>query len=300
MADRDMRRWLAMLGACLAIALCFAYIVRPWYLQWGATDDEARRPMVGDQIVPGATTQSTRAITIDVPANAVWPWLAQIGQDRAGFYSFDLLENLVGSEMPTDDVLRVYLQQWELGDPLWLYPPDKAGGVGFATLRVLEPGRALGFGTRQIGSDAGGDEDGSWSFQLAAIHRESTRLLVRSRGAGGRSLLGLAFDRAVFEPVHFVMERRMMVGIRQLAEGGSRHRVLNHLHVVLWMTTFGFLVASGWLVVRRPRWGRPLIAFVAAAGVFQILTLVQPSPFIGVLLLLVLLALCAPPAQESA
>lgn len=108
-------RLLALLGSLAIILLAFFLFVRPWYLQWGATDDEARRPLPGDEIVRNAAGQETRAITIEASADRVWPWLAQIGQDRGGFYSYDLLENLVGCEMPTEDYLRPEKQSWQLG-----------------------------------------------------------------------------------------------------------------------------------------------------------------------------------------
>jgi hypothetical protein len=68
----------------------------------------------------------------------------------------------------------------------------------------------------------------------------------------------IAFDRAVFEPVHFVMGRRMMLGLEQLAEDRDRHRLTNHVHVLLWTVTFGLLVAAAVLVLRREHWRRPL------------------------------------------
>ena len=152
---------LALAGSLVALFLAFLLVVRPWYLRWGATDDETRRPLPGDAIIPNAAGQETRAITIRAPVERVWPWLAQIGQDRGGFYSFDLLENLVGCEMPTADVLRPDRQTWRLGDKLWMYPPNKAGGIGFATLRAYVPGRALGFSTHAPGSSTKVG-DGSW------------------------------------------------------------------------------------------------------------------------------------------
>src|SRR5512138_1407414 len=138
-------RAFALAGVLLSIGIVFSSFVRPWYLRWGTTSLEAVIELPGDEILPKAASRETRAITIHASADRVWPWLAQIGQDRGGFYSFDLLENLVGCRMPTVDVLRPEKQTWALGDKLWMYPPDKAGGIGFATLRTYVPGRALGF-----------------------------------------------------------------------------------------------------------------------------------------------------------
>jgi len=281
-------RFLALAGSFAVVLLVFFFAVRPWYLQWGATDEEARRPLPGDEVVRNAAGQETRAITIHAGVERVWPWLAQLGQDRGGFYSFDLLENLVGCDMPTDDRLRRDRQSWQVGDKLWMYPPDRAGGAGFATLRSYVPGHALGFGTRAVGTPLSAPEDGSWAFYLDSIDPSTSRLIVRGRGAPGRSLLGVVFDRAIFEPVHFVMERRMMIGVKQLAEGGDRQRVLNHAHVALWTVTFACLVVAAVLVIRRKRWQRPLAGFVAAAALFQLLTLGQPPVMLGAALVAVL------------
>ena len=275
------------LVALAALGLTFATVIRPWYLQWGTTVAERTAPLPGDEIVPGAAVQETRAITIDAPVDAVWPWVAQTGQDRGGFYSYDLLENLVGCEMPTVDSLRPDKQQWVVGDKLWMYPSTKAGGVGYAVLRVYIPGRALGFGTYFAGTKPQGPEDGSWSFVLQPLSDSTTRLLVRGRGAPGRSLLGVAFDRSIFEPMHFVMEKRMMYGIEDLAEGRARHRYVNHAQVVLWAITFAMFVAGLVSVFVGPVWRRKLAGTVTAAVVFQILTLGQPPIDVAILLMLI-------------
>ncbi len=241
-------RLAALAGVLLGIVAIFVFVVRPWYLRWGATADEVRRPLPGDEIVANAGGQETRAITIQAPVDRVWPWVAQIGQDRGGFYSFDLLENLVGCEMPTVNRLRPDRQSWRVGDKLWMYPSGRVGGVGFATLRVLVPGRALAFGTHAIGTRPTAPDDGSWAFVLEPAGEGATRLLVRGRGAAGRSLMGVAFDRSIFEPVHFVMERRMMLGIAELAEGSTRGRLFNHLHVALWTLALAIFVIAVWRV----------------------------------------------------
>jgi hypothetical protein len=291
-------RTLALAGTLLIVAGLFLAVVRPAYLNWGATSQERRRLLPGDEIVPDPGGQDTRAITIEAPIEDVWPWIAQLGQDRGGFYSFDLLENLFGCEMTTTDVLRAHNQRWEIGDKLWMYPPEKAGGAGFATLRTYIPGRVLGFATRRVAS-LDETEDGSWTFILEPMGSAKTRLIVRARGPARVSLLGLAFDRGIFEPVHFVMERRMMVGLRALAETGWRSRRLNHVHVVLWVLTFGLFLQSGVRVVRQTEWRRPLLGFVAAAAVFQILTLGQPPLIIGVGLMVLLIGIAWQPGKTA-
>jgi hypothetical protein len=274
-------RLLMLAGVCTALIIAFVVVVRPWYQHWGASDEEAWRTLPGDQIVVDAVTQQTRAITIDAPADRVWAWLAQIGQDRSGFYSFDSLQNLIGCRMPAGEDLRPDLQQWRVGQRLWMCSPDEAGGAGFATLRVLEPGRVLGFGTHASFSSPNSSDDGSWTFELEPIDKSQTRLYVRSRAAGGRQLLGARFDSSTFEPLHFVMERRMMVGLKQLAETGQRSQTNNDLQVLLWALSFLLVIAGVERVMHRTHPGRALVALAAAGIVFQVLTLGQPAPWVG-------------------
>jgi hypothetical protein len=274
------------------LILTFGLFVRPWYLEWGTTPQERCAALPGDEIVAtSAAHQETRAITINASVAQLWPWLAQLGQDRGGFYSYDLLENLVGCEMPTRDKLDPRKQQWEVGDKLWMYPERKANGMGFATLRTYLPGRAMGFGTRMFGTAATAPENGSWSFVLVPIDASHTRFIVRGRGTSGRSLLGLGFDRAIFEPIHFVMERRMMIGLKDLAETGTRHRVVNHILVVCWTLTFLVMIIAFGRSLRTDRWIPVLLTFGAAAGVFQILTFGQPPVLLAAGLTLLPIAL---------
>lgn len=121
-------RLAGLVGLVVALFAVFLSLVRPWYLHWGASAREFSGPLPGDEFVD-ARSQSTRAIDIDAPAAKVWPWLLQLGQDRGGFYSYELLENLVGTNMHNVDTLNPALQRWKIGDKLWMYPPDKLGGL---------------------------------------------------------------------------------------------------------------------------------------------------------------------------
>lgn len=271
-----LRREAALFGVIAALAVTYVIGWRPWLLAWGATGTEQSMVLPGDEIVSDAGATETRAITIDAPIAQVWPWVAQTGQDRGGFYSYDLVENMVGCEMPTVDYLRPEKQEWKLGDRLWMYPPEKAGGAGYATLRRYEPGRVLGFATRMVGTSLEQPENGSWTFILSPIDAKSTRLIIRGRGTGLRSLLGLTFDRSIFEPMHFAMEKRQMIGIKQLAEGRDRGRIENHAMVVLWfLTGIGFAVGT-FMVLAGKAWPRSLLMVFLMGLLFQIFTLAQP------------------------
>jgi hypothetical protein len=282
------RRLLALGLLFGALLLVFLMLVQPWYQRWGATDEELGAPLPEDAIAIAATSQDTRAITIDRPIDRVWPWLAQLGQDRGGFYSFDLLENLVGCQMPIEDVLRPDRQTWTVGDRLWMYPPEKAGGIGFAVLREYDPGHALAFGTHVPGVSASIDS-GSWTFVLRKIDPWSTRLIVRSRAESRPTLWGRAFDRLIFSPAHFVMERRTMIGLKEVAEEGSRSRLANHLQVVLWTLTLVMLGIAKLLVLTTEHWVRALKVVLSAAVLFAYLTLEQPPWFVGAVLVAALM-----------
>lgn len=289
--NMNLSSWPWRLGGLLAsvVLLLIPFLVaRPWYLSWGATDQEKTMVLPGDQIVPVAASQETRAISIAAPAEHVWAWVSQIGQDRGGFYSYEILEDLAGCQMPSVKRLDPALQLWEIGDKLWMYPPEKFAGAGHVLLTVLEPGRALGFASRQIGTPVTAPYDGSWSFVVHPVDERNSRLLFRGRAAGGAGPFATAFTVLGFEPVHFAMERRTLEAIKEFAEGGRPSRVENNLQVLAWTLTFLAFAGSAFLLVSGGSPGPRLATFIAAGFLFMFLTLVQPTPWLGLSLAVVL------------
>jgi hypothetical protein len=186
-------RPLAIFGALLPWA--YAFFIRSWHLRWGATDEDFSTPLPGDELVPDPGIESTRAITVNAPVEEVWPWLAQIGQDRGGFYSYEWLENLAGCRMRNADRIHPEWQHREVGETVFLHP---ATGMKVAT---FEPGRAIVL-------------EGWGAFVVVPIDGKSTRVILRTRvprGAMLYYLLGI-------EIPHFIMERRMLQGIKKRAE----------------------------------------------------------------------------------
>lgn len=90
----------------LILSILYVALVRPWHLSWGATEEEVRRELPGDDVVPEASNFSTRAITIEAPAEDVWPWLVQIGWNRGGFYSYNWVENLMGGDLHNAELIH--------------------------------------------------------------------------------------------------------------------------------------------------------------------------------------------------
>lgn len=204
----------SLIGAVqVALALLTAPLSRRWYNRWGATDEEVRRPLPGDDIIANPKMGYIHAVTIRAPAAQIWPWLVQMGQGRGGLYSYDGLENLAGCDIHSADRLVPEWQDLKVGDFIWLGPPEKnyPGQVVVA----LEAKRALVMQaldpkTKQAANAA------SWVFFLDEQGDGTTRLIVRQRltydGLGASILWHLV------EPLNFVMERRMLLGIQARAE----------------------------------------------------------------------------------
>jgi hypothetical protein len=185
---------LALFGT--AVTLLYALVIRPWHLRWGAEPEDEERQLPGDEPFPQDGTQIVHAVTIDAPVEEVWPWLAQLGQDRGGFYSYEWLENLAGCEMKNADRIHPEWQHRQLGETVHLHP---AGGL---RVSVFEPGRALGL-------------EGWGTFALEPLGSDRTRLIARGSIPRG---VGAAAYGILMEIPHFMMERRMLHGIKQRAE----------------------------------------------------------------------------------
>ena len=176
-------------------------VVRPWLLHWGATAEEQSKSLPGDELVDRPGIQTTRAVTVEAPMEQVWPWLAQIGQDRGGFYSYEWLENLAGCQMRNADRIHPEWQQRRVGDTVLLHPASGLKLVRF------DPPRAYAF-------------EGGWYF---ALEPDDGRTRVIARGRYTRGLASVVYG-LLLEIPHFVMERKMLLGIKQRAER-SHHEV---------------------------------------------------------------------------
>ena len=206
---------LRKIGAGVAVAgagtlAAYVWAIRPWHLRWGATDDELRQPLPGDELAPDAKLKAIHAITINAPAADVWPWLVQMGQNRGGFYSYTWLENLVGCHMHNANQIVPEWQELKVGDSVWLHPKAPPAEVA-----AIEPGHAIVL-------------KGWGAFILQKIDERTTRLIIRSQGDYDPDLrnavLNFLLWRVVFEPAHFIMERKMLLGIKARAEKLTRER----------------------------------------------------------------------------
>ena len=197
------------LGA-LAIAgtIITSPVTRSWYGRWGANDQEVDKELPGDEIVTDPNLTSTRAITIQAPKSEVWPWLVQMGQGRGGLYSYERLENLVGCEMQNANRILPEYQHLEVGDQVRLVPEERDL---YFDVAAIENEQAIIL--------SGDDPPTTWAFILESIDQNSTRLIVRWRQAYEPTIGNQIMWRFVTDPITFVMERKLMQGIKIRTEG---------------------------------------------------------------------------------
>ena len=210
MARLPSLRALLTTGAVLT-ALATLPVLRTWAMQWGSTEAELDATLPGDELTPAADHVVTRAVSIDAPPSAVWPWLVQLGTGRGGFYSYDALENLAGLGIRSADRIEPHLQDLASGDPVAL-----AEGL---ELRVatLEIDRALVLaGIPEPGDSPEMPFRFSWAFVLEETGGGTSRLVVRERYEYLRRSAALVVEPTTF--VSWLMTQQMLRGIRTRAE----------------------------------------------------------------------------------
>jgi len=187
-----------------ALAALYPLIRRP-ILTWGATSEEARSRLPGDDLLEEADGVSTRAITINAPVAAVWPWVAQMGPSpRGGAYTYDWIENLLGLDMHSVDRLLPEFQHPQVGDTIAL-------GPNRMRIERVEPERVLAWRS----------EDGNWVWTFVLTESGGTTRLI-SRNRFRLPTLAARLGMLPMEPGSLIMERRMLRGIKERAERLSR------------------------------------------------------------------------------
>lgn len=215
----------AVAAAAAAVAACERR-VKTWQQRRGVTDRELAMALPGDRHLPDPADQVTRAITIDAPRAAVWPWLVQMGADRGGFYTYDGLENMFGLGTHSDDAIVEQWQTLAVGDIVY-GDQRRTGGWVVVDLRPAESlvlmAADLGHG-RPLRRDGRSGWEFLWNFALLDAPDGATRLVVRERvafdGVGTRMMM------APVGPISSMMSRGMLRGIKSRAES-YRPRVID-------------------------------------------------------------------------
>jgi hypothetical protein len=189
-----------------------APLYRRWHQRWGATDEEVRGSMPGDEIVPKASFNATRAITIDAPPEMVWPWIVQMGYRRAGFYTYALLDN-AGYES-ADRILERY-QPPKVGD--WIPMYKKVNETTAFKVKAFEINEWLLWEK----------PDSTWAWKLIPLDGGQTRLISRLKAGYGWEKPGMAiFTLVLLEFGDFPMMRRVLKGIKVRAERMSARQAV--------------------------------------------------------------------------
>ena len=198
---------------CLQIVV-YAVFLRPVILTWGASKNEVNTPLPGDNIA--SSISSTRAITVHTPAADVWKWLVQLGADRGGLYSYEIMEYLTGFYGDNSRTIVPEFQEMKVGRIVPISRSDSK--IGFRVVSV-DPGKSFVL-------------EGWGSFVLKQIDSETTRLIIRTHGWEIKSISSFIFYK-IIEPLHYIMERRMLIGFKARAEAGEGVR-LSIIPDILW------------------------------------------------------------------
>lgn len=186
----------------IILTTCYLYYLRPRQLRWGATEEEVRQEMPGDDIVSRPTFNATRSVTVDAPAECIYPWIVQMGINRGGWYSYDLLDNLA---RPSAEVILDDLQDIKVGDVVPM-SPDGTQGMWVKDFQRHE---------WMLWWDKLGDS--SWVWRIYPQENGSCRLVTRVRVKYRWFSAAILFNLLI-EFFDIVMMRKSMLGIKRRAE----------------------------------------------------------------------------------
>jgi hypothetical protein len=204
---------LSTLVVMLTLTAVYWFPVRRWFRRWGTNDEDLARVMAGDSIIANPTHSATHALTVDASPEDIWPWLVQMGYRRGGLYSYDWLDRLFGYlDRPSANRVLPEFQRLSVDDVIPL-----GRGKGFR-VTAIESHRALVLS---------GTSDGFqwvWQFGLYPLDDGRTRLVSRGTQRFANTVGTWLFMR-VMEPAAFIMTRRMLLGLKQRAEGLRAARI---------------------------------------------------------------------------
>jgi len=207
-----MKKFLKRIGILAGLAVLAVVIIialMPLMDRWGATDAEIAASFPGDELVPSPAISYNRAVTVNATPEEIYPWIVQLGAERGGMYSYSWFEtDILQCELINADRIHAEWQGLKVGDQVKMCPGD-SGPHPWDVAR-LEPNHAVVLGHQEAGqwSDV-------WQFVLLPQSDGTTRLVLRSRDMKTGGL----WD--VIRPGVFIMERGMLLGIKERAEGFS-------------------------------------------------------------------------------
>jgi proline iminopeptidase len=220
---RALRTSARALGSAALLNVAYRATLRPRFATWGASEEEARASLPGDDVLPVGSTTSTMGTSIDAPPAAVWPWLVQMGCERAGWYSYDLLDN--GSRPSAEQIVPEW-QRVSLGDHVASDPSGR--GRSWFTLEGIYPEHALvlrasvdlrtGRAYDPSRGHPGAYIDSTWTFVLRELPGSHTRLLARTRSQASPLWRAAPMSLVVGLPSHVLMQTRQFRNLKRRAE----------------------------------------------------------------------------------
>ncbi len=195
-----------IVAGILILAVVTTILLMPWMDRWGATDAEIAATYPGDELVPNPAFAYNRVITIDATAEEIYPWIIQLGAERGGYYSYEWLEtSVLRCPMTNADRIHDEWQDLQVGDAIKMCPGD-FGPLPWEVAQLI-PDRAM-----VLGHQDNGVWSDTWQSILSPQADGTTRLVLRSRDT---KTGGFWY---VIRPGVFIMERGMLLGIKQRAE----------------------------------------------------------------------------------
>lgn len=260
-----LRRVLAVISLIAIVTLAYFLWARPYQLRWGATDTEAGRTMPGDELDPHPSFLATRAITIEGTPEEIWPWLFQMGYGRAGFYGYDILENLGSPRgIRSADQIVPQFQHFKVGDEVPISPV--ASMVFFA----IEPGRYLIWSGKTVESQS------CFTWALYPVDGSHTRLVSRIRWHYHWKQPNLLVLEVFTEFTDHLAVRKILSGVKSRVEGGTESFARQSTEFAIFViSALIFMLALIALGLRPITWQRWLASL--AVGVAWLIIWYPPS-----------------------
>jgi hypothetical protein len=269
-----MNRWqrfgIGFILVLIVLVAGFAIVIKAAE-SWSATPAEVSMPLPGFEGITDSYVNWDNAITIHAPIEQVWPWIIQMGDTRAGYYSYTFIEKGVMQLLPAAgaDLSQYYINADRI-HPEWQNPPIGQGLiVDVLKVKSFEPNHYL------LGSTDSPDITWGWGWYLEKMDAVTTRLHVRSRlqvpAAAKNPVITIAFSAG-----GFVMEQNMIQGIAQRAEGAGEPANVETYEIILWLAALAAGLVCAWTFIRRGAAGAIGMGLAAVAMLF-VLTYVQPA-----------------------
>jgi len=252
---------IALFGLMIAT---YMLLIRPAQLNWGASDSEVFQPMLGDDLVQNPTYRATRAITIAAQPEDIWPWLVQMGYGKAGFYGYDLIENLGSARgIRSADRIIPELLDLQVGDIVPISP------VANMHIHTIDPERLI------VWTDDSEPHVGAFTWIIFPVGENSTRLVSRFRFRHRWNGTGIALDLFTDFADHVAI-KKILLGIKGRAEGSIEPFATQNLELALWGVAFLELIVAVFAVFKRKAWVMFWFVALAAGGVLLFALYAQP------------------------